>query len=420
MALQTFDIGGLLASQKPDYSGLANAVQNYYAGKKASTDAFYQPQLLESEIGQRLANTELAKANTRYTGLKSDYYPRLTEAQISELSARAEKERMGGDLTGTAGNILKLDRLEKHGKIDSDTAAKIRYQLELEQKREKTLEEYQSNLNKTLMFRSSTPLQKQQMELKALEEGRGYTQEGETYELQPKEQSRRIDSHMMDIIQKTTDPAWRAKMGNMRNMHTTLMSINPDDAFRYSGGLGGVASILNKGGALIGQQSEDYKRFEENLAGLNLLSDQASQYFDIPAAKEIQRRVHELTDPNSWFRTPETSKRKYDALVKLFEKEAANTMQAGTNPAFYNTEYQKDPIEGMSQPVAQAQEDFNADVLISNAGQIENINTKVKNLNSKYPEVNIEITDINETARKNKTTPEDVLARLEKYLEGKK
>lgn len=122
MPLQTFDFGNLLASQKPDYSGLADLVKNYYAGEKGAVEAAFRPQGLQSEIAKRLADT-------RKTQLESDYYPRLTEADIAYKMAQAGKKEQPD--RGTFGKAVEdyNQALETYGEKHPITeAAKQNYE----------------------------------------------------------------------------------------------------------------------------------------------------------------------------------------------------------------------------------------------------------------------------------------------------
>lgn len=340
--------------------------------------------------------------------VEQQYAHPKAQADLELKQAQARRTGIGGDLTGAAGNIYKLQRMMEMGIIDPTTAKEIQGRMDLDEDALRATMERSKKLTETQDFRNATPLQKKQMELKALEENRAFDEHGNKYEMSPEERSRRMDSHMMQIMQDTTDQPWRTKMGNMRNMHTTLMSVNPEQAFKYSGGIGGVSDILNKGGALIGVQSEDYKRFQEELTKLELLSDQASQYFDIPAAREIQKRIHELADPNSWFRDPDTAMRKYQALVDLFEKEAANTMKAGVDAGFYNPAYQS---QGARQSPQRTEED-----LIVEAFSGGDASSRIQDINSRYPKAGITIELLEKKAGTDKNKQKEWLDAYEAYL----
>jgi hypothetical protein len=272
-------------------------------------------------------------------GYKTARAPEMINADIAKKQAEAQRARMGGDFTGTLGNMIRLHQLKQNPNADPALINALQKQLDFEHQREQGIFDYQQKVGNTLMYRNAPALQKLFMNIDQLSKNKTYDMDGNEIALPPELAKQRRNAITMEVLQKTTDPKLRDRLTFAKNFETTLNNINPEEAFKYSGGFGGLAKKINQGKALVGAESEEYKKFLEQLPKLQIAADQFSQYMDVGAAEKLQKHVKELLNPNSWFKSPEAAMRQYKAVVDIFEQEYKNSLNAAVNPAAYGVDF---------------------------------------------------------------------------------
>lgn len=348
MPLQTIDFSKIPV-RDPDYSGIRDIFSNYYKGYElGQTPRKLQEEAIKRALENQKLGVEaryaepLATANLGIQQAEAQYRPASLQAAIEKYRADAEKARQEkglGGLTGSMGNAARLFQLEQKYGPDHPLVQQLKEFQNLEKRREEGKLDYTNKVAQSLYYRSLTPLQKQFTDLDMLDQGKAVSMMGDVYDLTPAQQKQRRLATGKKIIEEITSEPLRKRVEFGNNMLTTFENIDPDKAFKYSGGLGGLAKTINKAGGLTGAQSKEYKEFQENLTRLKILAKQASQFMDAPAAQAIQEGIDEIANPNAWFTSPEVAKAKYEAFKKLMEKEHTNILRSVIDPSVYGVQW---------------------------------------------------------------------------------
>lgn len=86
------------------------------------------------------------------SAIKSNYAPQMAEAEIAAKLAQADKSRMGGDFTGTVGNIYKLQKLKQELGENHPDVKDLEKQIQLEQASTQSLVDRRNQIIETLPF----------------------------------------------------------------------------------------------------------------------------------------------------------------------------------------------------------------------------------------------------------------------------
>jgi len=318
MPLQTFNFP---IQEAPDFSGLGDMFQNYWKGYQLAQT----PQLMERERQKEQLSNQLLQQ-------QAELYGPLTESQI----IKNLREAQTGGLTGTAKNIALLHEMQKQPGHDPELAKKLQNQIDFEKQTQEILNKQHEIYTDTIQYRSATPNQKLMMEIDALGKNKTYDIQGKQVDLTPAQAMQRMSVLSKAVLNNITDQPTRQRLEAASRLSNSLELINPDSAFRYSGGLNGLSKKFEETkGALGGKQSEEYKKFQENLTRLQIASHQVSQFFDLSAAEKIQEDVNYLVNPQNWMTHPDIAKAKYKALVDMFNTEHSTMLQMVALPTMY-------------------------------------------------------------------------------------
>lgn len=288
-------------------------------------------------LPERLRQEAMQRAfDTQTKGAQAEFAREKEQATIAKM---LREQRMGG-FTGSLRNLMELEAYANSPNADPALVEKMREQLAFERMREQGKFDYTQKMADTFYYRNSTATQKKLMEIDALSNGYTYDLKGNEVEVTPEEARKKRNVLAMDVYKSVSDEDLRKRIRYARNLDTTLHNIDPEKAFKYSGGLGGIAKKLQQGrSALTGREDKEYREFEENLSKLKLAAKQASQFFDVGAAQALQEGVEELLNPNTWTKSPEVAMAKYNAIVNLFKQEYDNLIKQGIDPSAYGFTY---------------------------------------------------------------------------------
>lgn len=295
-------------------------------------------------------------------GYKAARAPEIMDADIAKKRAEAQRATMGGDFTGTLGNMIRLNQLKQNPNADPQLIKQLEGQLGLERQREQGILDWQKANMEALPTRLLTTQGRQQNELLELKKGYklGSSIGGKPEKLSPEDAAFQISQYEMGMLKDITDPEQLRRVRASSDVHTTLGMINPKDAFRYSGTWGKLAEKAQKGiSSLTGEESEQYASFEENATKMQLLSKQLSNFFGSGAAQGIQEGIAFIANPNSWLYSPKVAERKFKTLVDIFEAESAQQRAFLRNAEMYGAESPRNENdirnEGMQQAITQSQ-----------------------------------------------------------------
>lgn len=341
MPLNLLNFNQLL--HEPNNTGLSNLFRNYYEGMEMSQAPQKMAQeRLQGELQNKILGSQaefaqpMAQANLQKQQQENEFYGRSKEADIAKVLAEAQRAGMGGDFTGTAGNLARLNMLKKKPNADQDLIAALTSQMDLERKREEGIYEHQKKMTDTVYYRSAPTSQKLLMNVDALGQNKTYDMEGNKIDLTPAQAKQRQNVIGKEVLKNTTDPALRQRLEFAQNFATTVKNIDPESAFSGSGGLGKMSTAWNKTkGSLGGKESEEYKKFEQNLTRLKVGSHQISKFFALSSAEKIQSDVDYLVNPSNWMRSPAVAASKYKALVDIFDQEHQNMLKMATSSQGY-------------------------------------------------------------------------------------
>jgi hypothetical protein len=280
----------------------------------------------------------LGSYDTGLPNVKNPMSQAWTDALTRAQTKKAEQESGIGGLTGSLGNAARLYGLEQEHGSEHPLINSLKQMQQLEQDREKGILEWQQAQLKSLPTRLLTSEGKTLNELQDLKEGYklGTRNTKNPEKLSDPERNFQIAQYEMAQLNKNTDSGQRDRLRASADVHTTLGSINPKEAFKYSGTWGGLAKKAEQSlSSLTGKESEDYALYEENMTSMKLLAKQLSRFFGAGASEGIQKDIEDIANPNSWLKSPKVAERKFNRLMKIFELESENLRTATQNPGFY-------------------------------------------------------------------------------------
>lgn len=371
MAFQPIDFSR--AQGTADWSGLRDAVKNYYGAKNSAIESQYQPQLLEAAIAEKLAN---AQPYNKFIGAMK--------------------------------NAALLHTLKQNGNIDPNLLSQLEGIQQLEQDRERGILEWQKAQLENLPTRLLTEQGKTLNELQELNEG--YRLGTNRQEKLPEDERQyQMAQYNMGLFNKATSEAQRDRLRAAADVHTTLGQIDLDNAFRYSGTWGALAKKAQQGiSSLSGKELDEYAKYEESATAMKLAAKQFSRFFGAGAAEGIQKDIEYITNPNSLLHSPEVAKRKFNKLKKIFEAESANMRSAIQDASFYGyqTPYNGRPSNNSGLTVEDVMKE-----------QTSDISGALKAFNRTYNK-NISMKDIEEKAAQLRKSPQQILDALEASVGG--
>ena len=309
------------------------------------------PEMINQEMeGKRHQNTILG-AEAQYAPDKFKFANQIQEAKAryaaeqeqSEIALRrahahhANSQAEHGGLTGAPAEAFALELLKKRYGANSDVYNNAKKSYELANHSKEVLNANREELTKNAGKRFSTPLGKLQQERAEIEAGYmpGTMNSDNPIPLNPEAQQALLGEVDNKILKTNTDAQSRIKNIYATNIEKTVDNIKVDDLVRYGGLAGGVAKKIEQGKALVGKESEDYKKFQENMTAVEFLASQIRQFYGDSVQPEKLRELKELANPATWVNNPEVAKRKYNKAVSILKQELKTYRDAMKNPGVY-------------------------------------------------------------------------------------
>lgn len=289
---------------------------------------------MQELIGKELENS--------FNRVRNKYAEPAKEAEILLQHAQAQnqmRQAQFGNLTGPAAKIFSIRMLEQQLGSDDPTVISAKKELELERESQRLTNERNQVLNDTAYYRQSTPYGKHLFEQREVEAGYapGTMLSDNPVRLTPEQQSKLLGQYEAQGKLKSSDTQTRQRELVAKNLDQTLDLINVDDLVKYSGLSGGIDKKIEQGKSLTGKESENYKKFQENLVRAEILSDQIRAYFGTSINPSMTARLEKLTNPGDWLRSPDAAKRNFLALKELLKIES-ETYKKAANPVSEKSE----------------------------------------------------------------------------------
>ena len=157
--------------------------------------------------------------------------------------------------------------------------------------------------------------------------------------LSPEQQQQYSQQNQLAMQKLTTDSGTRKQALFAGNVEQAFENTNVDDLVSYSGPKGHLELSKDKALDAIGQAPERYKKYEEAKTNIKTDAKEIRQLFGASITPEMTKQLDELTNPTSWSMSPDTAKRKIEALRHVITKQARNLKGALTSTRPYQNEY---------------------------------------------------------------------------------
>jgi len=320
---------GLLKMREAQHAGERRGLENEGMRHKNTiegAEAQYAPDKY------KFAN-QIQEAKARYAAEQEQSEIALRRAQAHHANSQAEY----GGATGPAAEALSLEFIKRTNGENSEVYQNAKKRYELDMRSKEVLNENRKELTKNAGKRFSTPLGKLQQERAEIEAGYmpGTMNSDNPVPLNPEAQQVLLGEVDNKILKTNTDAQSRIKNIYATNIEKTVDNIHVDDLVRYGGLAGGVAKKIEQGKALVGKESEDYKKFQENMTAVEFLASQIRQFYGDSVQPEKLRELKELANPATWVNNPEVAKRKYNKAVSILKQELKTYRDAMKNPGVY-------------------------------------------------------------------------------------
>lgn len=228
------------------------------------------------------------------------------------------------------------------------------------------------------------------------------------------------EAYQRAINKQTSDAAARNTLIRAENLDITRKSINPDDLTHYSGLKGTGKYIYDTAQAARGNPSPEYLANQKAVNAATLMADQMRQFYGDSIQPSAMDRLRHLSNPATWYKDPKVAKAQWEQLNKILDAETETYRNKGSSPIKLNKIDFKDGQFTVDKSNQAAGEDSNADESSSTATGDSSYDMKMvipqlMQINPDYTEANIRA-----TAKKRKTTVDDIIQQLfQKSVRGK-
>jgi hypothetical protein len=153
------------------------------------------------------------------------------------------------------------------------------------------------------------------------------------------EQQREYSNQNQLAMQKLgSDSQTRSRTLFASNIEKAFNSSKPDDLVKFSGPAGKLKLKSEQAKDLIGQSSEEYKKYKEALVASELEAKEIRQFFGTSITPEIDKQLRKLTNPTSWSTSPEVAKRELQQTRNIIRKQLKTYQEALRGPQPYREE----------------------------------------------------------------------------------
>ncbi len=249
----------------------------------------------------------------------------LQRAQAQREQAKANLPFGGQQLPGAAGQVQGLEMMKGLYGEDSPQYKQALNAFNLGQQGVQSRVNYQNVLTNTANKRFSTPLAKTVQEQDDIHNG---YMPGTKTPLTDEQRQIYQDLYGLDLQKKTSDQDTRKKNLFSRNIDITLSQIDPSALTAYSG-LEGTGQLLqDKADDAAGNPNPRYLAYQKALTNSKLLAKQVRQFYGDSITPSVQEGLKQLTNPNSWLKSPQTAMANFKAFVDTLQQEKGTYTEA--------------------------------------------------------------------------------------------
>lgn len=303
MPLQVSNFSQMI--QPHDYSGISDALKNYYQGYQLAAT----PEKMEQErISQDILN--------RMHGAQTQHYQDQAAGRTFAPSAL--------------------------GKLIQE-----RNDIEARNPNDPMLAEYDRVIKSTGGSRfAPSGLGKLYTERQQVEEGYLPGSSG-SIPLNSQEQQELLNRYDLQIQKHTTDSATRTTVLRGQNLLKSIDASNIDALTRYSGPKGALNLKMEQAKDLAGNPSKKYLQHLEAMQAVQLEAKELRQFFGDSITPEIQDAIYKMVNATSLTKSPEAAKRMIEKSRDTIRKQvktfsgALKSIEAYDYPDASKTEYQR-------------------------------------------------------------------------------
>jgi hypothetical protein len=311
--------------------------------KSQQYNQYYGPDK-QSQIGLRNAQTGAIPSMIALREAQTGAIPSqiaLHQAQTNRTNQLANLP-FGGQLAGPAKEAFALELLKQQYGEDSPVYKNAQHAYETNISSKEGLTEYRGSLANTANKRASTSLAKTAQELEEINQGFMPGSEGQI-KLTPEQQQSMQGQYQLKMQKDITDVQTRQKLNVATNIDKTIDSVDPKILSKPAGIKGSLWLKKQESLAPLGKESEEYRKYKENLSKVNLLAKQVRQFYGESIQPIMAEKIEKMTNPASWASNPEIAMREYNAFTDLLKKET-DTYFAATKKPFAREEKLSDPL----------------------------------------------------------------------------
>lgn len=273
---------------------------------------------------EQQSQEEAIKAAIMKNQLDQKYGERGKLADIGYKEAQAENmQKFGGlnMLSGPAREALSLELTKRIYGEESDIYQNAKKVYDLNVK-------HTDEMNKTSEFYRNNPWRLYDPLTRSIDAqnkaSQGKTPEG-TPVYTPEQSAQAVDLYAKEQLNKTVSPAVQAQYTAGKQIEDSARMINTNDLFVYNGPKGKALMAKDLASEAAGKPVERYQKFQEAVTLAHGVVPQLTNYWGSSVTKGAQDDIKHLTNPQSWINSPETSARKFEALMKQFDAEMSRT-----------------------------------------------------------------------------------------------
>jgi hypothetical protein len=300
----------------------------------------------ESPTGNLLQN-----ALQKYAGIvNASFLPRQNESKLQASLADAMLKHLyatmpfgGKSLPGAAGDILGLDTLKQHyGENSPEYKAAIN-QFNLGNESTNSRIKYQNKLTDTLPLRALTQEGKGFVEQSNVNQGASPagTPIGQSlYDGAPPynpnlPNNAQGQQYGLKRIKENVPAKTAERNLFATNIEKTLGNINPDDLTQFAGVSGFFKRKLQEGLASVGKESKGYDNYLKSVTAANLLAKQVRQFYGDSIQPEIEKKLANLSNPQTWSNNPKLAKELFNQFTNILGQETGTYRSAIQDPSVY-------------------------------------------------------------------------------------
>lgn len=370
---------------------VAKTYQDSLANMLKQQEIQYNPSILEAKLQEMQNAAKLSQLNALKQQLENQYYPQKQEAEIKEALAHANYFSSGGALAGTSKEVLGLEKLRNQFGEDSPIYKQALDAYQLKQQNLASQASYRDKLNSTANKRYASALGKELIEQEDINQGflpgsgpatnqqiagmpntavanqSAQTNPGLTNlanslssasraeipsinaamappsatpafnKLSPDAKKDLQNKYALSLQKKTSDVDTRKRNLFAQNIDITKSFIDPDKLTIYSGAKGQLQKKADEAAAATGRPPERYQEYQDQLTAVEMLTQQARQFYGASIQPEQIKMFNELANPENWINTPEIAKSKYQLFSKILDNETKTYRDALKSTAPYES-----------------------------------------------------------------------------------